>query len=152
MKKLIAVLLIINLIACKSEKAEPSHTNSESTLVADFLGNVKSLAKVKNGNPIAQFQDLAKDEAVKSYDLSKDNVNDLLETAKGFKHCVITTGDHTIVKVIDFEDCKPSGSWDSCMPMAKGFVKRGELDFEEDYINNIIGLPDDQERKVYLFD
>ena len=48
-------------------------------------------------------------------------------------------------------DCIQSGSWGACMPYAKGYIKKGSLIEKEDYINNIIGIPDSQLRKVYLF-
>jgi len=37
------------------------------------------------------------------------------------------------------------------MPHAEGYIKKGGLTYKKDYINNIIGLPDAQERTMYLF-
>jgi hypothetical protein len=37
------------------------------------------------------------------------------------------------------------------MPYVEGYVKKGELQPKADYANNIIGLPDTQERIMYLF-
>ena len=64
----------------------------------------------------------------------------------------IIVANHTVIKITDFNDCKPSASWGTCMPMAEGYIKKGVLQHEKDYCNNIIGLPDNQKRTLYLFD
>ncbi len=152
MKKLLALALIASLASCgNQESANSNSNNTENKVVADFLRNPKTLEKIEDGNPIVQFQEAAQDVASESFTLTKNNIEDLLETAKEFEHCVITAGDHTIVMITDFDDCKPSGSWGACMPMAEGYIKKGDLEPQEDYINNIIGTPDGQERTVYLF-
>ena len=84
--------------------------------------------------------------------MDKNNIETVLTEAKTYKNCVIITGNHTIVKILDFDDCKQSSSWGYCMPTAEGYIKKGELVSQEDYINNIIGRPDAQKRTVYLFE
>jgi hypothetical protein len=37
------------------------------------------------------------------------------------------------------------------MPRAAGYVKKGDLVYMNDYVNNVIGAPDAQKRMLYLF-
>jgi len=122
----------------------------ESAIVANFLNDVNSLSNVSS-DPIGSFKTAAFESADKSVSVTGEGIATFLEDAKLYKHCVITTGDHTIVKITSFDDCKQSGSWGACMPMAEGFIKKGELVAQKDYINNIIGQPDDQDRVAFLF-
>jgi hypothetical protein len=153
MKNLLCTCLSFILFSCGNSSSHSITSSSEldETIVSDFLKNVKSLEKIEEGNPIEAFSASAKEVADATFSLEKGGAEDLFETAKGYAHCVIVVEDHTIVKIEDFDDCKQSGSWATCMPMGKGYVKRGDLDSEKDYINNIIGTPDDKERTVYLF-
>ena len=85
-------------------------------------------------------------------ELTKENVDEILEIAKEYKSCYITVGIHTIVRITNLEDCSPSGAWGTRMPKGKGYVQRaGVLNEKVDYIKNIIGRPDSQTRKVFLF-
>ena len=38
------------------------------------------------------------------------------------------------------------------MPKVSGYIKKGELQYQNDFMNNVIGLPDNQERYMYLFE
>lgn len=136
----------------KTKTKTNTKTNSNSGIISEFLADTRTLENVKDNNPITLFQKLAEDKASKVLIVSKDNIKDILSLAKEYRACVITTGDHTIVKIIDINNCKQSGSWGACMPFANGYIKKGELILQEDYINNIIGIPDSQVRKAYLFD
>ncbi len=129
-----------------------TNIDSNSDIISKFLADISILKEVEDKNPIVLFQKLAKDKASKVLTVSKDNMKDILSSAKKYSNCVITTGDHTIVKIIDINNCKQSRSWEACMPFAKGYIKKGEFILQEDYINNIIGIPDSQVRKAYLFD
>ncbi len=124
----------------------------EGSLVTDFLTNTKSLETADITRPIVRFRELAADAAEKQSELTKDNIQELLSEAKSFKHLVIVTGNHTIVKVTDLENCRQSGSWGTCMPYGEGYISRqGSLEFQQDYLNNIIGIPGSQSRTAYLF-
>jgi len=116
-----------------------------------FLADIKTLEQDKRANPIERFKVTAITKANKSIVLTKDNIKTALETAKQYKYAVIVVGKHTIVKITDHEKCKVSASWGACMPYVEGYVKKGELLPKADYANNIIGLPDAQERILYLF-
>ncbi|MFB0925886.1 MAG: hypothetical protein QMB65_11525 [Vicingaceae bacterium] len=143
--------LVIGTIAitgCESDKIE---NNSESTLVTEFLTEISSLENIEGENPISLFEANAKIEANEIIDISKDNISEFLIKAKTFKHCVIISGNHTIITVIDYDNCKQSASWGACMPFTEGYIKKGKLEHQEDYMNNIVGLPDSQKRTAYLF-
>jgi len=153
MKKLFIISTLALLFSCSAdtEKQTKENTNSsQSTLVVNFLNDVTSLEK-QEGNQIVKFKEAVKTIAEQTITFNKENIEEVLSQAKEYKYCVITTGDHTIIKIDDVENCKPSGSWGACMPHAKGYIKKGELVAKEDYINNIMGIPDSQERIMYLF-
>ncbi|MCE7992418.1 MAG: hypothetical protein HEP71_10570 [Roseivirga sp.] len=147
--KINLVLLILSITAF----ASPLSTNAQdSSLITNFLADTKSLESVGPANPIILFTNLAPEVAAEQKELTSDNVQEILAEAKSFKHLVIIIGNHTIVKVTDLEDCRQSGSWGTCMPMGEGYIRRqGALEFQQDYLNNIIGIPGSQTRTVYFF-
>ncbi len=148
MKRLIFTFSTLALVACGGS---PKESTNSSEVVTAFIDAPKSLEDVNDKNPIVAFKVAAEKLADKVIILDKENIKEVLEEAGEYKHCIITTEDHTIVLIDDLEDCKTSGSWDACMPRCEGYIKKGELEFQDDYANNIIGRPDDQERTVYLF-
>ncbi len=147
-RNLIVASLALLLFACEGR---PKKSEVTPELIREFLEDVTTLQKVENGNPISQFRITAERTADKVVQLDKDNVQEVLEEAKAYSYCVITTGDHTIVRIEDPEDCSLSGSWGVCMPRAEGYIKKDDLEYRDDFANNIIGKPDDQERTVYFF-
>jgi hypothetical protein len=158
MKK-IAILLILSasLLNCKTENKENSiPTNKisaslDTSILTNFLKDISSLESTSSKTPIADFIKIADQKANKKVTISKENMQEILTLANTYKNCVIITGNHTIVKIKDISDCKPSGSWNSCMPKAEGYVKKGALKKQEDYLNYIIGIPDTQIRIAYFF-
>ncbi|WP_370214384.1 hypothetical protein [Mesoflavibacter profundi] len=168
MKHLVYVLILVLAFSCKDNQKEKvettvettTHTetstqntekNTETTADLPFLKDIKSLEKDKSANPIEAFKTKATNIATEVVKLNKDNIKDALAKAKDFKNVVITVDNHTIVK-LDVNDCKPSSAWSACMPKAEGYIKKGDLVYQNDYANNIIGLPDGQERLLFLFD
>lgn len=145
MKNLILLILFI-AASCNSVSTD------KSNIVSDFLNDVSTLKNTEEGNPILLFKEYANEEADKVIEIGDDNIEDVLEEAKEYKYCVVTVADHTIIKITDIKDCKKSTSWSANMPMAEGYIKRGAFEYQEDYMNNIIGLPDSQTRTAYLFD
>lgn len=131
-------------------KSNTKPNTATNTADIPFLKDVKSLEKDTSSNPIDTFKDAAKISAKEVVTLNKDNIKDALTKARNFKNAVITVDNHTIVK-LNLEDCKASGAWGTCMPKAEGYIKKGDLVYQNDYANNIIGLPDNQERLLYLF-
>ena len=125
MKNFTLIALLIFIVGCSSgpkEKIRP-----QSGIVSNFLSDVTSLESVEGNKPIAMFQDAAKKLASKVIPISKGNIEDFLKEAKNYKHCVIITGNHTIIKIKDLNKCKASGSWSASMPYAEGYVKKGKL-------------------------
>eukprot|EP01029_Cantina_marsupialis_P010001 TRINITY_DN2294_c1_g1_i2.p3 TRINITY_DN2294_c1_g1~~TRINITY_DN2294_c1_g1_i2.p3 ORF type:complete len:149 (+),score=13.91 TRINITY_DN2294_c1_g1_i2:2750-3196(+) len=147
MKKIIVILFVITGLAVNAQ-------NTKYEVLKEFLKGTISFneSDMDLGQPIASINTLAAGQADKVVDLSKDNIESTLEAAKAYDSVIITVGNHTIVKVTDLNNCSPSGAWGAKMPMATGYVqKAGVLNEKNDYIKNIIGRPDSQVRKVYLF-
>lgn len=166
MKHIVILFVFILALSCKEDKKQ-SETNTDITAQTEtskntatkatgntsaiaFLEDIKSLEKDTSSNPIDTFKDAAEASAKDVIKINKDNIKEVLAKAKNFKHAIITVKDHTIVK-LNLDDCKPSGAWAACMPKAEGYIKKGDLIYQNDYANNIIGLPDNQERLLYLF-
>jgi len=152
MKNIFVLIFAAIMIGCSGNPNEVP-TNEKTNIASKFITDISSLESYteKDVNPISQFIEQANKTADESLQLTKANVQLLLTKAQDYQHAVITTGDHTIIKIIDFDDCKQSGSWGTCMPKAKGYIKKGELVPQNDYINNIIGRPDNEERMLFLF-
>jgi len=121
--------------------------------LTEFLDGIINFenTQIQEGTPIADIKVLAGRQADVTLDLNKETVKDILEKAKDYHFCVITVGEYTIARITDIENCVQSGSWGTCMPMGEGYVQRSGLTNKNDYINNIIGIPNSQERKVFFF-
>ncbi len=127
--------------------------DNKAELIKDLTEGVISvnLADIHESSPISSINKLAFDQAAKSIVLNKENISGSLDEAKSYKACIITVGVHTIVLVENLSKTIRSGSWGCNMPWGKGFIQKGSLNFKEDYINNIIGIPDNQRRMMFLF-
>ncbi|MCW3785306.1 hypothetical protein [Plebeiibacterium sediminum] len=138
------ILLTIGIVNAQENKAE---------LIKDLTDGVISLeiSDLNESSPISSINKLAFEQAAKSIVVTKENMGSSLEEAKAYKSCVITVGVHTIVVVENFSKTVRSGSWGANMPWGKGFIQKGSMNFKEDYINNIIGMPDGQRRMMFLF-
>ncbi|MEL0644381.1 hypothetical protein V6251_08305 [Olleya sp. Ti.3.14] len=161
MKKIILLTLCVLIFNCKKNSNDTTIPNSYKTTKINkkntkpnttqaFLENVKNLEKDIATNPIEAFKKSASTQAKEVIYITNDNLNTSLNLAKKHTYAVITVEDHTIIK-LNLKDCKPSNAWDACMPKAEGYIKKGDLIYQNDYCNNIIGLPDNQERILYLF-
>ena len=139
-------LFMASFTNCKAQ-------TSKEEIMKDFLTGILNLEnqELNAQQPIISINELAKEKADKTIILSKENAEAALKEAKAFKYCILTVGKHTIVKITDFENCSPSGAWGTCMPFGEGFIQKGELIPQKDYIKNIIGRPDSQTRTLYLF-
>ena len=153
-------LIGLFLFSCSSETKETNSIETEKVevvipeIILDAQNGFESIGSKDYGckNTIECFSDSAKKYADAHFLISKVNAKEYLEKAKGAKYAFISVKNHTLVKITDFEDCVDSGSWGTCMPQGVGFIKRGNMQMEEGYINNIIGKPTGQERYIYLFD
>jgi hypothetical protein len=129
----------------------PERDKKQDNIVSKFLSDVKSLESDTNTNPIVAFKDLAEEIAEDKIVVSKKNIKKVLIKSKEYSNCIIVTGNHTIVKIISFDNCQQSGSWKACMPTVEGYIKKGKLNYKKDFLNNVIGIPDKQERVAYFF-
>ncbi len=128
---------------------------NKSDVLISFLGDVIAIesAELNANEPITGVASQAAQKAAKQVTLTKENIAEALADAKNNQHVIIIVGNHTIVKVTDLSDCIQSGAWGACMPAGTGYIQRsGQLEKKEGYINNIIGIPDNQQRTMYLFD
>ncbi len=144
------VLLLLGLIMTVA--AFPQDNKSET--LSKFLSDIMAIdASVLNSSePIGEIARIAVEQSAKNMELTKENIEAVLDEAANFNHALIIVGSHTIVMITDLNDCRQSGTWAACMPMAKGYVqKSGSLHEKQDYTNNIIGIPDQQTRKIYFF-
>ena len=142
----------ILIIGCNSKTdVNPEEDQVQDNIVSKFLIDVKSLESDTNTNPIVAFKDLAEEIAEDKMVVSKKNIKKVLIKSKEYSNCVIVTGNHTIVKILSFDNCQQSGSWKACMPTVEGYIKKGKLNYKKDFMNNVIGKPDKQERVAYFF-
>ena len=142
----------ILIIGCNSKTdVNPEEDQVQDNIVSKFLIDVKSLESDTNTNPIVAFKDLAEEIAEDKMVVSKKNIKKVLIKSKEYSNCVIVTGNHTIVKILSFDNCQQSGSWKACMPTVGGYIKKGKLNYKKDFMNNVIGKPDKQERVAYFF-
>lgn len=148
----IAILFFASvvIIGCDS-KTKLKEDGNENNVVSNFLSDVKSLEIDTNTNSIVAFKELAEVIADNKMVVSKKNIKKVLIKSKDYSNCVIVTGNHTIVKIISFDNCQKSGSWEACMPFVEGYIKKGKLNYKKDYMNNVIGTPDGQQRVAYFF-
>jgi len=147
MKKLALIVVSVFLVNVFGSYAQVS----KAEILQNFVKEAIELSDLDHGAPIMSFNDQAGQKAAKTFIISKVNIKESLTEAKKYKNCIITVGFHTIVKVVDFEDCKQSGAWGTCMPKGMGLIQKGNFVSKDNYINNIIGVPDSQERKMFLF-
>ena len=147
-KNLLFIFSLVVLLSCENSTA---NNKENPNTVSLFLADVQSILLDTNKNPIVAFAEIAKDISVKEISLNKNNISNALEEAKEYSNGVIVVENHTIVKLISFDDCQQSGSWGVCMPKGEGFIKKGSLNYKSDYINNIIGTPSSKKVTLFLF-
>lgn len=135
-----------------STSTEASGSSEEKPSVAlDFAMDPASILNVE-GNPVEALIQDAQANAERALTFYVGNAERALSVAKGFEYAVVVIGNHTVVKIVSYDDCLESGSWGICMPLAEGYIRRrGNMEPVGDYMNNIVGTPDDQNRKIYLF-
>lgn len=148
--------ICLGFLSCDSD-SDSSKNNmpivpiGETNTVDLFLEDVNSILRDSSQNPIVNFRELSEVMASGIILLNTTNVANALEKARKSAHAVVIVDNHTIIKLTSFEDCKHSGSWGTCMPKGEGFIKKGELKYKNDYINNVIGMPSNKKVTLYLF-
>jgi hypothetical protein len=148
MKNLFVALVFLS---CFLMRLAGLHQNQNT--IADFMGDavIVDPGLLNENEPIVSLLGLAKEKASKTSLIKKENINALLAEAQQSKYAFIVVGKHTIVRITDFDDCKKSTSWGADMPYGKALVQKNGLNEKKDYINNIIGVPDNQPRWLLLF-
>ena len=151
MKYFAFTLSILLFTACKktSETTPEDVTAPLFEMVID-IANLED-ETIAGKTPIKTFAAFAEANADDSILITKINIESSLIKAAEFSHAIMVVGNHTVIKITDLKDCKQSASWGACMPKAEGYIKNGKLQHQKDYANNIIGLPDNQKRTLYLF-
>jgi len=145
--KIIGITLAFFLICSCSH-------NKKQKDVKNFVNNIVTIdpEEVSGSQPISKLSAVAEQKANKTIALNKENIGQALEEAKSYNKALIVVGTHTLIKIKDFDDCKKSTAWGTCMPKGVALIqKSGNFEKKTDYINNLIGLPDGQERKMFLF-
>lgn len=150
MKKYKLLTIICIVFTFIFVNAQSDISSQIKNLVATTMKIDKS--KISKFSPIQSINELAKETADTLIFITRDNMNDAMKTAKKYKNAFITVEDHTILKIIDYDNAIISGSWATKMPYGKGYVKKSmQVTFREDHINYIIGLPDNQIRRLFLY-
>ena len=127
--------------------------DEKTTQLQSFLSEVITVNddQLSGTQPIGDLAEILTGKAEKVIVLTKENIVSGFEDAKNYKHALIIVGRHTLVKITDLNDCRASGAWGTCMPKGKALIqKSGVFSEKEDYINNLIGIPDGQTRKLFL--
>lgn len=153
MKKLILLLVVASLASCNSDSGS-SNGEGNKSIAFRFMDNPAVLLEVE-GNPIITLKENAEATADEVLSLDRANVKEVIAGMKNSSSWLIIVGDHTAVRSVKGAeaDCKVSGSWGECMPLVEGYVRSdGAMKAHGDYMNNVIGLPDDQERWVFLYE
>lgn len=140
-------VLILLMIGCSGDNSAV-----DSARLFNASRDIENIKSWEEHNPIEVFLTLATKEADEAISLNEGNMNMSIQKANKYENCIIVVDNHTIVRVENLKNCQASGSWKTCMPIAKGFVQKGELQAKEDFLNNIIGKPDLQQRMMFLFD
>ncbi len=150
MKKVLTLIVVsLFLVGCGNSS---KNLDNQYNIVTEFLTDISSLENDTIKRPIDDFKTLANEIADKKIVFNADNIKKVLVKARDYSYCVIVTANHTIVKIDNLDDCQQSGSWKACMPKCSGYIKKGKLNSKSDYMNNVIGRPDDQERVAYYFE
>lgn len=141
------LLVFLAMVGCNNQKATPA----DNEVVDQYLEDVSAIEGMDD--PIEAFARGAGESAAEQMQLTVNNVSSFIDKGKTHARTVIIVEDHTIVTITSFDDCEYSKSWDTCMPRGKGYIKKsGELIDQDDYINKIIGLPENNNQVVYFFD
>jgi hypothetical protein len=122
---------------------------NRAEILKAFVKDIPSLA-TENVSTVNGLIGASQKKATKTIDITKENMKASLQEAQG-KTCILVVGSHTFVKFSDTKKCAASGSWGTCMPYGEGYILNNGFKSVNDYINNIIGKPDDQKRMLFIF-
>lgn len=149
MKKNSTILLLLLFFVCIacSQNKKPEKIKRAVDEVIEINSE-----ELSGSQPISQLAKAAAEKADKTISINKSNISQSLDEARKYNKVLIIVGNHTLVKIKDFDDCQKSTAWGTCMPKGEGLTQKdGDFKKKTDYINNLIGLPDKQTRTMYLF-
>jgi hypothetical protein len=145
------LLIIAGMLMITTPKAQEQ---SKAETLKSFLDGTIAFnaSDINQHEPLISLRKLASENADKTIQLTKENIRTSIEEMKDYSSAVVIVGKHTIAKITSVDDCQQSGAWGVCMPKSTGYVqKQGQLITHDNYLNFIIGVPDSQERTLYLF-
>lgn len=150
MKKTSILFLIISIFAFITSCSHSKKPEQLIRLVDDVISlDPENLSKTESISLIATKLESKADKIIL---IKKSNIAEALSEAQKFSKVFIVIEKHTLIKISDLNNCQKSTSWGTGMPKGIGFVKKsGIYEKENDYINNLLGKPDNQVRKMYLF-
>jgi hypothetical protein len=143
-------IILLSLTFSLSGQAQ----NTKITVLKEFISDIIDFGdkKINETQPIINISELAHVSAEETIEITYENIELALIEAKSFRHCLIIVEHHTVIRIIDNDDCNPSFSWKTCMPLSSAYIQRSGLLYEKkDYLKNLIGRPDSQIRTMYLF-
>jgi hypothetical protein len=129
---------------------QPTNSTNSKKDITPFLNNFDHFKKNEQTS-IAQFEKLAIAAADEKIALTAENIEMSIANAKNYSHAYILLGSYTIIEITDFKNCEFSKSWNICAPKGRSYTKKGNLVYDADYINNLMGVPDKRSRVLYLF-
>ena len=147
MKRFIIILFVLSGLSSQAQ-------NTKTAVLKQFLTDIIKIdgKELNQQQPIISINEIAKSKAEKAIEINSESIGKALLEAKNYKHCLISVDEHTLIRVVSFEDSSPSGAWRAAMPLCKGYIqKSGVLHEKKDYLKNLIGRPDSQIRIMYLF-
>jgi hypothetical protein len=150
MKNHLSLLLILTIL-CFALSCSQNKKPEKLKGIVDNIIQIDS-EKLSGSEPISQLAIIFTEKADKTISINKANIAQSLDEARKYSKVLIIVGTHTLIKIKDFDDCQKSTAWGACMPKGVGLTqKEGDFEKETDYINNLIGKPDGQNRKMFLF-
>jgi hypothetical protein len=150
MKNHLSLLLLLTILCFSLSCSQ----NKKPEKLKGIVDNIIQIDpdELSGSVPISQLAKIASQKADKTISLTKTNMAESLDEARKYKKALIIVGSHTLIKIKDFDDCQKSTAWGTCMPKGVCLTQKGgDFEKETDYINNLIGLPDGQNRKMFLF-
>ncbi|HNW49897.1 MAG TPA: hypothetical protein PKH79_02370 [Prolixibacteraceae bacterium] len=150
MKKNSIIILLIAIVAFDLSCTQNKKHEKIKSLVNGAIQ--VDPEKLQGSEPIPQIAAELEKTANKTLTINQSNMEDALQEAQNYSKTFITVGSYTLVKITSFDDCQKSTTWGTCMPKGTALIQRsGNFKKVKDYLNHIIGKPDDQIRKMYLF-
>lgn len=145
----ISILALLLLSFALTVSAQEKAVQLQS-FIADIV--TVSDEKLDVSEPIAPLAELLRSKSDTSLLLNKEGMVEGLSLLESYRFAIIVVGNHTIVKITDKNDIRQSGAWGTKVPKGVALIQRsGVLTEKNDYINNLIGVPDNQKRFLFLF-